>query len=162
MRWLVRVWVLAGCGGSGSDTSTADSGADEVQTIVLRSAGTACLFGGAVPGSSESDTSFTADAPISARAVLEDCASGCAEAITASCEIRLVGDEVVVDADASYEIPTGDASCVSMCVEIAATCEGDGLAAGDWTLDYDGGHSDTFAVPGTVAPPCATSLQPPR
>lgn len=147
------VVALAACGGADGGGPTGETGRE---TVELVDRGRACVFGG--DPSDAPDTTFAEGAPISARVVLEACASGCADDVVASCEVRVVQTEVVVTAVGSYTLPLGSPSCDDVCVEVVAQCAGDGLAAGSWTLDYAGGHSDAFEVPGTAAVPCAEPL----
>jgi hypothetical protein len=144
-------WLLA-CSGGEPTTSTGDTGRS---TVELAQVGTACLFGEDPPAD---PTTFAVGAPVTAVVVLEDCASGCAADVQASCTVRQVDSEVVIDAVGSYTVPNGDPTCPAVCVEVAATCAGDPLADGySWTLDYGGGHSEqSVSVPSTIAPPCAT------
>lgn len=147
--------LLVACSGDGSDpTGTGDTGIEQVDLVDV---GTACAYGDGlpnVPGGGET-TTFAADGRFDVQVVLDDCASGCAGDVQASCDVRLVTGEVVVTAEGSYTIPSGSPDCPAMCVEVVATCAGEPLEEGPWTLDYRGGHSDTFDVPGTVPVPCA-------
>ena len=154
---IVRVVLLALAAGCGGDPDT-DSGPREAE-IQLTNVGTACLYGDELPSSPTDgaiETTFSSAAPVAAHVVLDPCASGCASKVTARCDIRIVTGEVVITAEGSYREPTGG-GCPDVCVEVVATCQADPLEAGLWVLDYDGGHSDGFAVPGAGIAPCATS-----
>lgn len=161
-RW--GMLAVAGCAGGGTTTPPTDGTADTGLTLVeLVNVGEACLFGDGLPTeittgtTSAADTTFTLDAPVSARVVFDDCASGCVTDVVASCTARIVSTELVVDATASYTLPAAQ-TCPSVCVPVIATCEGPVLTAAYWTLDYGGGHSDGFSVPGTAPVPCATGI----
>jgi hypothetical protein len=156
--------LLAGCAGDAGSGSapTGETGRQAVELVQLADEGRACLWGGDVPagvtGTTGGETTFTDGGPVTAHVVLDDCASGCADDLQASCEVRIVQTEVVVTATGSYTLPSGDRDCPSMCVVVAAECASDPLSAGTWTLDYAGGHSDGFEVPGTGPAPCAVPL----
>ncbi|MEZ4240756.1 MAG: hypothetical protein R3F59_32300 [Myxococcota bacterium] len=155
--------VVVGLGAAGcGPADTVDSGTPEDQLLELRNAGSACLYGDGVPDGATttlpaSQSAFASDAPVDARVILDPCASGCAHDIDASCTVRVVNTEVVIDATASWLEPTRG-GCPAVCVPIAATCSGAPLADGVWVLDYGGGHSLEFTVPGTGPAPCAEAL----
>lgn len=153
---------LVGCEGAKETTErpkdTADTEASRL--VSLSDVGTACAYGDGAPQTPGAliDTTFLEGEPYEVVVVLDDCVSGCASEIDASCAVRLVGGEIVVSAVGSYSVPSEPTTCLDVCLLVVATCPADPLAAGYWTLDYGGGHSDGFAVPGTVLAPCATSL----
>jgi hypothetical protein len=146
-------WLWLSCRAeTGTHTGT-DSGVQTAE-VALNNVGTACVFGDEVLDVAL--TPFTADAPITAQVTLDECASTCATDVVATCGVGLFGGEVVVTASATYSQPVG-VTCPADCREVVATCEGPGMYEGYWTVDYGGGHSDGFTVPGSVAPPCATA-----
>lgn len=146
-------WLLIGACAGGDGPEPGDSGRERVELV---DDGRACLYGGA-PGP-EPDTAFTDGGAVTAEVVLEDCASGCAADVSASCELRLVQTEVVVTAAGSYTLPAGPRSCDDVCVPVVARCTGVALTSGSWSLDYAGGHSESFPVPGASPVPCAEPL----
>ncbi len=150
MRWAGL--LVVGCAGA-SGVPTGETGRS---TVALADDGRACLFGGAP--SDEPDTSFADGGAVTARVVLEGCASGCAEDVQASCEVRLVQTEVAITATGSYTLPLGSPACDDVCVAVVAECAGEPLSAGTWTLHYGGGHSDPLTVPGTGPVPCVEPL----
>jgi hypothetical protein len=158
---VVALGLGAGCTGDGgkaadSGSTTADTGSALVELLDV---GTACAYGDGLPQSTGTvDTTFAGGETFDVQVVLDDCASGCASEVQASCDVRFVNTEIVISATASYSVPQGDVDCPSMCVPVVATCAGDVLDAGYWVLDYGGGHSEGFTVPGTVPAPCAASL----
>jgi len=154
---ILLLLLPVACSADADPTGTGDTGLERVDLVDV---GLACAYGDglpSVPGGGET-TVFAADGGFDVQVVLEDCASGCAADVQASCDVRLVTGEVVVTAEGTYTVPSGSPDCPAMCVEVVATCAGEALEAGPWTLDYRGGHSDTFDVPGTVPVPCAAPL----
>src|SRR5262245_6665519 len=98
----------------------------------LEDVGGLCITGA---GATE-NTSYVADASVTVHVVLEDCASGCASDITASCSVELDGSTLSVSASGSYQVPSGGALCPAVCEEIDATCTSEPLAAGTYTVEY--------------------------
>jgi len=119
--------ILACTSGTGDDTGPADDTGDGTVTETLENTGTACI------GSDEDDNHDTARVTV----MLADCLSGCAGDTQASCEATTDGGTVSVTASGSYSVPTGpEVTCPAVCVELIATCEADGLAKGDFSLEY--------------------------
>ena len=100
-------------------------------------------------------STFVADGATEVLVTFEECASGCASGISASCEATLDGDRIVVTGSASYTVPGGDPTCPAMCGIVQATCAGPALAAGTWELVW-GEPGDAVTVPSAdVAVPCS-------
>ncbi|MCB9683908.1 MAG: hypothetical protein H6738_01860 [Alphaproteobacteria bacterium] len=165
MRYGIVLAAIA-CGGTTSTWddvtptgTTGDTGTPEPVTIQLSQGdGMACLFGeggSAGPyGGYDGDTTFVDGGTTEILVVLEDCASGCASDMTATCSATLVGSEVQVTASGSYQVPGGNPTCPSMCTVVAATCPGPTLATGSWSVVYADPPA-TFAVPSTGTVPCS-------
>lgn len=128
------VLVLAGCG-DGSRT--------------LENVGSVCVMGEQEGDSPE--TSYVENAPVDITVVLDDCLSGCAEDIEASCSIELDGTNLRVSASGTYSVQPGGAVCPAVCVAMTATCTSEPLAAGTYSVEY-AGESTTFEVP-SMGPP---------
>ncbi|MCB9673329.1 MAG: hypothetical protein H6734_27955 [Alphaproteobacteria bacterium] len=136
--------IIVGCG------STTGEELVELTT----SDGQACLYGEGGADWMASDTTFVADGPTEVLVTFEECASGCASEVTASCEATLEGDQVVVTGSASYVVPGGNPTCVAMCVVVQATCDGPTLPAGSYPLVW-GSSGDVAVVPSAGEVPCA-------
>lgn len=159
-RLFTAAILAGGCSGDkGTASHSAETGS---QLVELYDVGMACLYGGESPAtgtSSGASTTFDLGVPTSARVLLDPCASGCATEIVAHCSVRVVNTEIVISATASYLVPGGDVSCDDVCLPVEATCPADPIDTGYWVLDYGGGHSDGFSVPGESPVPCAVSLR---
>ena len=125
----LAVVVIAACSGEGSDNTLEDVGG-------------LCVLG----EGDAANTSYVADASVDVHVVLEDCASGCASDVMASCSIELDGTSLIVSASGSYHRDPIGAICPAVCVAVEATCTSEPLAAGTYTVEY-AGDTTTIVVP---------------
>lgn len=165
MRFVIALAAF-GCGGTTSTWddvtptgTTGDTGTPAPVTIELgEGEGWACLFGeggsNGPYGGYGGETTFTDGGTTEVLVILEDCASGCASDLQATCSAAVVGSEIQVTASGSYTMPGGNPTCPSMCVVVAATCAGPTLATGSWSLVYVDPPAP-LDVPSTVTVPCA-------
>lgn len=143
-RWSWVALIAMGCDGGTED-----------ETVTLTTGdGQACLYGEGGADWMASTTSFVADGATEVLVTFEECASGCASEVTASCEATVQGTEVVVTGSASYVVPGGSPTCPAMCVVVQATCDGPALSAGTWELVW-GASGDAIVVPSEGDVPCA-------
>ncbi len=122
---------------------------DDAQTelVELADIGVACVWQEA-PESNLSDglLSFVADAPAEVQVILENCASGCATDVEATCDVTESAGVLEVTAGGSYSLPTGDVGCDDICVPVTAICPTSSLSAGSYALSY-AGESAALTVP---------------
>ncbi|GEM_PF-5817884 len=65
-------------------------------------------------------------------AVVDNCASSCAENLDLGCEVTLEGMDIIIDTWASYDV--SDEVCIQLCNELRTTCEVPSLEPGTYTL----------------------------
>jgi hypothetical protein len=111
--------LMAGC-------NTADD-TGQLETLTLENTGYACLM-----DDGNDDTSTAA-----IQVTLDDCLSGCADSLSASCEASVADGSVVVTASGEYTVPTGDeVVCLSVCVELVANCDVSGITEDTTSFRY--------------------------
>jgi hypothetical protein len=125
---LFAVLALVGCN------------ADDERT--LEDVGGLCVLG----DGDSANTSYVEDMSVDVHVVLDDCASGCASDIMASCSIELDGTTLSVHASGSYQVAGGNVACPLVCLPVEATCTSAPLAAGTYTVEY-AGETTTITVP---------------
>ena len=126
-KFMVSLVMVLGLVACKSADDTADTGdTSGMEFITLENEGFACL--------SDDGTDDISTGLISV--VLDDCPSGCAIDMSASCEASVVGDSVEVTAVGEYSVPTGAETCDDVCLPLMASCPVSGISEGTTSLSY--------------------------
>jgi len=120
--------VLAGCSDAEDTDTDTDTDTGDSITYDVVNQGYACLVD---DGNDDTSTGTI-------EVVLADCLSGCADSLSASCEAEVVDQSIEVTASGEYSLPTGDAACPAVCIELVATCPVTDIADDTWTMTYAG------------------------
>lgn len=141
-RFAWMVVVAMGCSGGGElecDTAsncltvdssdTAEPGPARIERVDV---GEACV-----------------DGALTATVVIENCVSTCVRDVQSSCTLEVVGDQLVVSAEASW-LPPPTGSCDAACLVVQATCTATAPDDGDYTVVY-GGAEASATLPLTEA-----------
>tara|TARA_B110000037_G_C16862017_1_gene400437 strand:+ start:120 stop:584 length:465 start_codon:yes stop_codon:yes gene_type:complete len=123
---LGLVLGLVACKSADDTADTGDTSGMEI--ITLENEGFACL--------SDDGTDDISTGLISV--VLDDCLTGCATDMSASCEASVVGDSVEVTAVGEYSVPTGADTCDDVCLSLMANCSVSGISEDTTSLSYAG------------------------
>ena len=132
MRRILPAIVLGACtANTGQDSAVPHVGPED-QTI--ENTGYACI------GSDADDNHDTAEVTV----VLSECLPSCSWGEEATCQATTEAGRVMVTAQGSYTVGYDETGldCPSICIELSATCEAEGLATGDFVLDYAGNTVD--------------------
>ena len=122
---LVMVLGLVAC--KSADDTSDTSNARGIRFHTIENEGYACL--------NDDGTDDLSTGTVSV--VLDECLSGCANDLWASCEAVVVGDSLEVTAAGEYSLPTGDVlNCPAVCVMMSTECSVSGLSGDVTGLTY--------------------------